>query len=396
MTAKRYLIPAISEDLKGKMVFIGGPRQVGKTTLSKYIGIKTYNKFSYMNWDLKSDRRKIQSGIFEKTDMIIFDELHKFRNWKNFVKGIYDTTRFREKNPFHIIVTGSARLDIYRKGGDSLMGRYFYYKLHPFSLSEAMDYQQIDIQFSKRLTFKDETPAMEKMVQRLLKFGGFPEPFLAHSDKTLKRFHNQRLDRLIEEDIRDTERIVEMTKLENLTYLLPEKVGSLLSINNLQEDLEVSFNTAKSWIELLEKFYYIYRIYPYNSKKVRAIKKQAKVFMWDWSQVQDNGPRLENMIASHLLKFSHYSYDVLGEKVEIFFLKDKDGREVDFFVTYEKKPWFLVEVKWNELTTSKHLRYFAEKLQVPYAYQVVNTPGIHLIDRGIEVVSVGKFLSAFV
>lgn len=391
MLKKRYIQKNIEEDLKSKMVFIGGPRQVGKTTLAKLVGKESYSNFSYLNWDNPEDRRKILAMQFEtESSLLIFDEIHKYRKWKNYIKGQFD--KYKER--FHILVTGSARLDIYQKGGDSLMGRYYYYRLHPFSQAEILGGSPKMEPF-KELTFPG-MPNSFSIFSELLTFGGFPEPFLSKDPVTLRRWHNQRTDRLIKEDIRDIESIRDLSALQVLVELLPARVGSQLSLNSLREDLEVAFGTIKLWMDILERFYYHFRIYPFSTSAIRSLRKEPKLYLWDWSQVTDEGAKLENMVASHLLKLCHFLYDTGGHKAELFYLRDIDQREVDFLVTVDKKPWFSVEVKSSDQVVSKNLLYFGKKLNIPFQYQLVKTKGVDFIQNNVRVISIDKFLSGLV
>jgi len=395
MIKDRYLRASIASDLKDKMVFVGGPRQVGKTTLARLIGESEYKKFAYLNWDSREDRRVILEGAFQaEAGLVIFDEIHKYKKWKNYIKGEFD--KYKEK--FNIIVTGSARLDLYRKGGDSLMGRYHYYRLHPFSTAEALGMRP-EIAVLKTLKFPehfDGKNALSKTFSDLLTFGGFPEPFINKNQKTLRRFQNERLDRLIKEDIRDIEQIRDISALQVLVEILPAKVGSLLSLNALREDMQVSHKTISAWMDVLERFYYHFRIYPYKTSIVKSLRKEPKMYLWDWSQVVDRSARLENMVASHLLKTAHFLYDTEGYKAELNFLRDVDGREADFFVTVDKKPWFAVEVKSSERAASKHLIYFVKKLKIPFAYQLVNEHEADYWQDNIRIISADKFLGGLV
>src|ERR1039457_3161733 len=305
MQKKRYLDKLVAADLKEKMVFIGGPRQVGKTTFARETGRLQCAKSAYLNWDSREDRQCILASRFDASaGLIIFDEIHKYKQWKNYVKGVYDTYKER----FDILITGSARLDIYRKGGDSLMGRYHYYRLHPFSLAEAL---QVDTAFAPlgELTFVAHEGSREVFAD-LVKFGGFPEPFLKKDERTLRRWHNQRVDRLVKEDIRDTENIRDLSALQVLVELLRDRVGSLLSLNALRVDLNVAHKTVSLWMDVLERFYYHFRLYPYASTKIKSLRKEPKLYLWDWSEVSSEAARLENIVASHLLKLCHFLYDV--------------------------------------------------------------------------------------
>lgn len=391
MIKHRYLQKFIISDLKNKMVFIGGPRQVGKTTLAKYIGENNYKKYNYLNWDSREDRKTILQGKFRaESKLVIFDEIHKYKQWKNYIKGEFD----KYKNQFHILVTGSARFDLYKKGGDSLMGRYHYYRLHPFSLSEALGIEP-KIKIFKELFF-NSAKKNYKIFTDLLAFGGFPEPFIKKDYKTLRRFHNERMDRLVKEDIRDIEQIRDLSALQILVEILPSRVGSLLSLNNLREDLQVAHKTISSWVDILERFYYIFRIYPFSVKTIKSLRKEPKMYLWDWSQIEDEGIKLENIIASHLLKTVHFLYDTQGHKAELHFLRDIEGREVDFLITVNKKPWIAVEVKSSDQQPSKHLKYFSQKLKIPFVFQVIKETGVDFFQDNIRVLSADKFLSGVV
>ncbi len=347
-TLIRYLEPHIKEDLKMKMVFLGGPRQVGKTTLAQGL-IKSYQDShpAYLNWDDELHKIKIKSREWPKNEpLIVLDEIHKYKSWRNLVKGFYDTL----KNTHSFLITGSARLDHFRKGGDSLLGRYFYYRLHPYSLSEL----------------KYEKGAIE----RLMQFGGFPEPYTQANEKNLRRWHRQRLERLIRSDLRDLEDVKDLDKMYALAEELPNRVGSPLSINSLSNDIEAEFKTIKRWLGILASLYYCFQIAPYGSKKIRAVKKEQKLYLWDWSQIEDPGFRFENLIASHLLKYCHFLEDTEGYKMELRFLRDTDKREVDFVVMKDSKPLFAVECKHGEKSVSPHIFYFRDRTSIPHFYQV--------------------------
>ncbi len=294
---QRYLKEPIKADLLEKMVFLGGPRQVGKTTFAKgLLGARTDARAGYLSWDSLPDRQTILKGRWPSSQrLIIFDEIHKYAKWRGLVKGYFD-----KLNDVHeFLVTGSARLDYYRKGGDSLLGRYHYYRMHPLSLSEVG----------------------VKNLPELLLFGGFPEPFLKQRHSTLKRWHLQRRERIVYSDIRDLERVNEISQIELLAEALPERVGSPLSRKNLAEDLEVDFKTIERWLTILENVYYCYRIPPYGAPRIRAVKKEQKLFLWDWSEHEEPGKRWENFVASQLLKYCHCQQDTTGTRTELRYNK---------------------------------------------------------------------------
>lgn len=390
---KRYIEKRILDDLQDKMVFICGPRQVGKTTLSKQIGHKFFpDKYHYLNWDDREDRKYIIGGLLPGgKDLLIFDEIHKYRNWKNYLKGEYD----KYKDKFKVLVTGSARLDIYRKGGDSLLGRYHSYRLHPLSLSELSS-QKVSFKPFSELVFAENSVKNKELFFKLLKFGGFPEIFLKQEEKGLRRWHNERAERLIKEDIRDTQNIRDISSLQVLIELLPQKVGSLFSLNSLREDLGVTHKTVSLWVDIFERFYYHFRVYPFQSKLIKSLRKEPKLYLWDWSEVADDDARFENTIASHLLKFCHFLFDAEGYKAQLYYLRDKEQREVDFLVTIDNKPWFCLEVKNSFKDIPSSLMHFSRALKIPFAYEVVKEEGVDLIKGNIRILSASKFLSALV
>ncbi|MBY0386260.1 AAA family ATPase [bacterium] len=348
------------------MAFIGGPRQVGKTTLSlQFIKPASVTNPAYLNWDRVSDKSMIlRDQIPLDQKRIIFDEIHKYRKWRNLLKGLYD----KHKEDHSFLVTGSARLDYFRKGGDSLLGRYRYFRLHPFSLFEIQ---------------KNPTP---QDLQSLLKFGGFPEPFFAQKESTLRFWHKERMQKVIQEDLRDLENVKDTSLLLLLAEILPTKVGSPLSLKSLEEDLQVSQPTIKRWMDILSHLYYCFSISPYGTKKIRAVKKLQKVYMWDWSQVDSTGLNFENLVASQLLKYCHFLEDTEGHNMELLYLRDTDGREIDFVVIKDKKPLFAVECKTGDKNLSPHINYFKSRTQIPAFYQV------HLGSRDFGTTTHGRVL----
>ncbi|MBV6512520.1 MAG: hypothetical protein FMNOHCHN_02027 [Ignavibacteriaceae bacterium] len=386
MNQNRYLSKVIADDLKTKMVFIGGARQVGKTTLAKEILAPLFGSSEYYNWDFAPDRNRLKKLEFPgEPSLLILDEIHKLRGWKRFLKGIYDT----QKDRYRFLVTGSARLNIFRRGGDSLQGRYHYYTLHPFSFCELMNHTPA-IEPGLELQFTGNNSA--DTLNSLLQFGGFPEPFLSQSKRTFRKWHAEKLERLFREDIRETEDIRDFSNLKLLGDMLPQKAGAPLSVNAIREDLEVSHKAVTNWLNILEQFYYHFRIYPFAGSKVRSVKKAPKLYLVDWSEIEDEGARFENLIASHLLKTIDFLRESEGYKTELFYLRGTDGKEVDFLVTHDRKPWFAVEAKLSETAPSPQLRYFKERLQIPYTYQVIRKAGVDILRDGSRIISADKFL----
>lgn len=391
MIIDRYLVNPILADLRDrKMVFLGGPRQVGKTTIASQLITKYFSGNAYFNWDNREDRKDImRSGWPADVELILLDELHKYRKWKTFIKGEYD----KYKDRLHFMLTGSAHLDIYRKGGDSLQGRYHYYRLHPFSVAELENVRNSFTPFNE--LDLPLTPSLQTM-NALEQYGGFPEPFTKSNKRFMRRWHNEKVDRMFREDIQDVAVIRDLGSMKLLADILPERVGSLLSTNALREDLEMSFRAVSNWLDILEAFYYHFRIYPYTSKNIRSLKKEPKLYLWDWSEIEDESKRFENLIAEHLLKFTHFLYDREGYKAQLFFLRDLNKKEVDFLVTIKNKPWFAVETKLADTSIAPSLKLFKAKWQIPFCYQVIKKPGIDRIADTIRIVSADRFLSGLV
>lgn len=348
MTSQRYLAAAIEADLVEKMVFLSGPRQVGKTTMGlRWLGTTDRRHPGYLSWDDVTARPRIRAGELPASEpRIVLDEIHKFPRWRGLVKGFFDTRA--EKQSF--LVTGSARLDIYRRGGDSLHGRYHPYRLHPLSIGEL-------------------GPGPDAL-ESLLRFGGFPEPFFKGNTQWWRRWQRERLSRVVHEDLRDLERVREIGLIELLVEALPSRVGAPLSLRNLRQDLEVAHDTAERWIKILENLFVCFRVPPFGAPRIRAVKKEQKLYLWDWSMVPDEGARFENLVASQLLKFCHYTEDTQGHRMELRFLRDTDAREVDFVVLKDKRPMFAVEAKTGDRSVSPSLRYFKERTGIPRWYQV--------------------------
>ena len=367
---ERYIKNSVNEDLESKMVFVAGPRQVGKTTCAlTFLSPSNEQHPAYLNWDDIQVRSAILRGELPPNEnIVVLDEIHKFARWRNLIKGFYDT----HKSNISFIITGSARLDYYSKGGDSLQGRYHYYRLHPFSIPEI------------------NRDATENDVEKLLKFGGFPEPFLRGEEKFWRRWQRERIQRVIYEDIRDLENIKEISLLEFLAEELPNRVGAPLSVKNLKELLQVAHETVERWLKIFERMYYCYRVPPFGAPKIRAVKKEQKLYFWDWSIVPDPGPRFENFIASHLLKYCNFIEDTQGFRMDLRFVRDTDKREVDFVVLKQGQPIFAVECKSGEKNVNPALFYFKERTPIPKFYQV-HEGRKDYVNNGVRVLPIQNF-----
>lgn len=343
-TKVRYLAPQIQHDLPRKMVFVGGPRQVGKTTLAKSF---LNDDVGYMNWDVAEQREMILRRQFASTSLWVFDEIHKYRLWRNYLKGIFDSKPAQQQ----ILVTGSARLDYYRFSGDSLQGRYHYLRLHPLSLAEL------------------GTASADTLLD-LLFYGGFPEPFFGGSAVDAKRWSRDYRYRLIREDLVALERVHDLGTLETLALRLPQLVGAPLSINALREDLQYSHKAVANWLEILERLYAIFRIAPFGPPKIRAVKKEQKHYHFDWQVVPELPQRFENLVASALLKWTHFLEDSQGEDLSLRYFRDVHGREVDFIILHHDHPILMVECKWNDDDVSPALIYLKNRYPDCDAWQI--------------------------
>ena len=363
---KRVYDNLIKEHFKAnsQMAFLTGPRQVGKTTTCRSL-----KKNLYISWDNDEDRSLILQGQkalvnkigLSEVSTIIFDEIHKYANWKNYIKGLYDSYG---KNNFQIIVTGSARFDVYRKGADSLMGRYFLYRMHPLSVAEILyqTYSKTEIRPPKKIADND--------FNLLVRRGGFPEPFLRKNSRFYNKWKILRRQLLFREDIRDVTKIHEIAQVEVLAELLKFQSSQLCNFASLARKVRASENSIRSWTASLESLYYCFLLKPWSKNISRSLIKEPKVFLWDWSVVQDKGARYENFIASHLLKAVHWWQDNGFGEYSLHYVRTKDKREVDFVVIKNNEPWFLVEVKSSRGKLSGNLKYFQKEINAKHAFQV--------------------------
>ncbi len=367
----RYLQKYIEEDLKAKMVLLSGPRQVGKTTLARQIVPEN----AYFNWDIADQREKILRREWPIGENLwAFDEIHKYAKWRNYLKGLYD--QFHGQTEF--LVTGSARLDYYRRGGDSLQGRYFFYRMHPFSFAEAGFLSKKDL-------------------HHMLQTGGFPEPMLNGTERFHRRWSRDYRTRLIREDLVSLENVKDIGSLELLSMLLSSRVGSPLSASSFSNDVHVSPKTVQNWIQILERLYSIFLISSFRENSLRSVRKEKKHYFWDWAQVSELPARAENFVASHLLKYVHLLQDSQGIDMELKYFRDTDGREVDFIVTEKNIPVMAIEVKWQSTDVHKPLTYFKKKFPGTEVMQVhFEGDREYQTTEGVLVLPVEKLLNRLV
>lgn len=383
-----------------EMIFLSGARGVGKTRLAK--GAKGLTSdLQYFNLDKMADRERViknTDGIFksmdletavEKMPIVVFDEVDKYKKWKSLIKRFYDDYKGRVK----IVVIGRADLEVYKASEDGLKRKYFLYRMHPLSVGEVGHKKATSDYF-----LRESSHVRHGVIEDLLDFGGFPEPFLKKSKRYYGKWQVNRRERLIKEDVQGLARVEDLNQIELLHQLLKEQAGELLCYNELSKELNVSSPTTKKWIGILEGLYYCFMVKPWHRDVKRSITKEPKVYLCDWSLVKKGEQRVKNFVASHLLKAVHFWVDRGLGAFDLFFLRDKDKRGVDFLITKGHKPWLLVEVKMSKYEgLSSCLRYFQRQTKAPYAVQLVYNMRYEKIDfkefKEAKIVPMGAFLS---
>ena len=351
-----------------QMVFLSGPRQVGKTTIGESLGKL------YLSWDDSAARRIIQEGqraVFDKYGLgkateqdatVVFDEIHKYSRWKQFIKGFYDLYG----KQLRIVATGSARMDIYKKGGDSMMGRYFPYRMHPFSVAELLDVSLPGEELVRAPRCLEDADW-----NALLRFGGFPDPFSKRDVRFSHRWNSLRFDQLMTVDMRDLTKIDQLDVLASLARILSLRSGEQLVYKSLGRDVGVDEKTAKAWVKALKHLYFGFEVRPWFRNVENTIRKMPKWYLRDWANISDEGKRAETFIACHLLKAVEGWTDLGYGDFELGYLRDKAKREVDFIVVRDGEPWFLVEAKNGDTSLSGNLEHFQRQTGAKHAFQVV-------------------------
>ena len=369
----RYLAPALRHDLGRKPVLLAGPRQCGKTTFAKSL---LDERGQYLNWDIARDRRIIREVAWPKdASLVVLDELHKAPKWKNFLKGVVD--EYGNRPP--LLITGSARLDAFRRSGDALTGRQYLYRLHPVDVAESAD-------FLPGLS-------LESRVRRLLDTGGFPEALLNPRDAS--RLRNERMELVTREDLRDLSRVSSWRGPSDLVELLRERVGKPTNYDNLAKSLGVSPPTARAWVELLEKLYVIFLLPPYSGQLSRSLRKDRRVYFYDCAAAYDDtgGAQLENLVACALLKYTQFQRDSAGTALDLYYLRDKESREVDFVLTRNRRVEWLIEVKASDDVPSGALKYYNARLEPRAAMQLVLKLGRAQERQGIRILPLAQWLA---
>jgi len=404
---KRYLEDiAFSNLFSRQMRFVAGPRQVGKTTIALHQLKKLRCKALYYNWDKKQIRdryrketdflaKDILNQTTKRTLWVCFDEIHKMPKWKNILKDYFDT--YEKKIRF--VITGSAKLDMFRKSGDSLAGRYFLFKLNPLILSEFLGKKLTNILPEREaLQYIEKSIAGKKYPQKemeaMLKFSGFPEPLLKENSIFSKKWHDNYFERIIKEDLRDLSSIHQLEKVMDLLFILPSKVGAPLSINSIREDIELNFNTVKNYINYLTLTCILFPVFPYQKRISRLIKKEKKFYFYNFSLIPDEAKRFENWVAIELKARIDLWNDILEEKFEVFFIRTRDRKETDFLITRNSRPFFLCEAKLSQAKIEKHHYLHAKHLgNIPFI-QLVKEPHILKVEQQrYFIVSASRFFS---
>jgi predicted AAA+ superfamily ATPase len=369
----RYLHPQILKDLAKKMVMVTGPRQVGKTYLARQI-MAEFKKPQYLNADSPEDRAVILRRSWPlDADLLVFDEIHKIKGWKAYLKGVFDTRPESQR----ILVTGSARLETFRQAGESLAGRYFHLRLHPLSVRELAG-----------------TVRAEEALEKLGRLGAFPEPFLSGSEEEAARWRAQYFSDVVREDIFDISRLHEIRQMRLLVEMLRSRVGSPLSYSALAEDLQIAPNTVKKYIAVLESLYVIFLVRPFHRRIARSILREPKAYFFDTGYVKgDEGRRFENTCAQALLKHVHYLRDVKGREIDLFYLRTRDGREIDFALADEERVLLIAEAKLSDETRSASLGFFHRMASQAKAVQLVARPRREAHIEGTDVVRAADWLA---
>ncbi len=407
---KRYLKKLISlNDYKDKMRFIAGPRQSGKTTLALDFLKDLNQKQLYFNWDRREVKERYYKNAYfyndevfkirnKKKKWICFDEIHKMPKWKNILKDIYDTERGKIK----FIITGSARLDLFRKSGDSLTGRYYLFHLFPLSLSELLNKKRKKI-FLKNFNSKSENFIENVLsspsyfyddMDRLIRYSGFPEPLLESKDSILNMWRNNYLDTVIKEDLRELSAIKNLENTARLVAILPGRIGSPLSINSLINDIQTSYPAIKNYLYILELGYLIFKISPYSKRIVKSVTKEQKYYLFDWTRITDQAVRFENYIAFELYNFVTFLKDHGYGNFELYYIRNRNGEETDFLITLNNNPWILFEVKLNKENVAPHnIRHSRCLGNIPLVQLIHKNKVTKKTGKNIFVVSASRFLA---
>ena len=384
----RYLAQAVGSLAfdNHRIALVSGPRQCGKTTLANMLAERRRTS-RYFNWDdiefrkLWNQSPKSIVPQSKDTPLVILDEIHKERLWKRTLKGVYDTLT----GPCDFLVTGSARLNVYRRGSDSLLGRYFHFRLAPFSLREMFTPQAPDPDNAIEALFARASSTAgqhQDNFRALLQYGPFPEPLFRQDAPFHRLWRQNRHELIVREDLRDLSHVNDLAHVEMLAAVLPDRVGSPLSVNSLGRDIEKSYRTTRTWLNWLKELYFLFEVKPWHKRIARSLKKEGKMYLWDFSEVPDPGPRLENLVAVHLLKACNYWTDTGQGDFQLHYLRNRDKQEIDFLIVRDGAPWLPVEVKRGDEKPSPNWRKFLPTLECRRALQITEAPAWKLYAEG--------------
>jgi len=236
-----------------------------------------------------------------------------------------------------------------------------------------------------------------RVTNDLTKYGGFPEPLFSSSVKIHNLWQKGRIEKVIREDLRDLSRIMDLSKIEMLVSLLPERASSTLSINSLREDLETDYKSVRRWLQSLKELYYHFELKPWSKNIKRSLKKERKIYLWDWSEIKNKGAKFENMVASHLLKACHYWSDTGEGKFDLYYFKTKEKKEIDFLITKNDTPWIPIECKLQKMNTCSY--FFKAFPEIKTIYQLIDKKN-HLErkyekEKQVFIVTASQFLRHF-
>ncbi len=408
---KRCLSDLIQlNEYKDKMRFIAGPRQSGKTTLALNLLKQLHQNKLYFNWDRREIKERYYKNTYfyndeiykitgSKQKWVCFDEIHKMPKWKDILKDIYDT----EKDKIKFIITGSARLDLFRKSGDSLTGRYYLFHLFPLSLIELINkknkkaiFSTYNINASDFIENVLSTPLYyQSDMDRLMKYTGFPEPLIESNDNILNMWRNNYLDTVIKEDLRELSALKKIENTAKLIAILPERIGSPLSVNSLINDIQASYPAIKNYLYTLELVYLIFKITPYSKRIIKSITKEQKYYLFDWTRIDEPSIRFENYIAFELFNFVTLLKDHGYGNFELHFVRNRNGEETDFLITLNNNPWILFEVKLNKTDVASHnIRHSKELGDIPLIQLIYKNNITKKRGKNIYIISASRFIAS--
>ena len=402
MIERSIYTQALSFDWGRQMRFLTGPRQAGKTTLAQWKLKQEKTLELYYLWDLRTVRNRYKANeLFFTADKIYtgkklwvcFDEIHKMPKWKNILKGVYDQTH----DHYQFIVTGSAKLNLMKRAGDSLSGRYFTFHVFPLCLGELKNAKQLAKEIPDTAVHFIEQRLSDQwnesdQLSNLLAYSGFPEPFLRQSKKFQAKWSRDYLDTVIQEDIGALTRIIDKEYLYDVYRLLPEMVGSPISYQSIASHIELSLPTIKNHLKRLIDFYLIFQLRPYSKNIKRSLLKAPKIYLYDWTHIKNPAARFENYVACELQSRLSLWNNTSGEQYHLFYTRNKEKQETDFLIVKEDLPWCLIESKYSDKMVAQHHQTTSSALGNIPVVQICREEGIAVQQKkNIYRVSASRF-----